>query len=549
MNLIQNIKILIDNIKNISNKKTYKSNIINNKEIKTLLIELYGIEDVSKSLVLFLSGIYSIPLCRNHGCNNHVNISATGPGLFCSKSCSSKYNFKNNSEKRKKTNLDKYGTENPQSNLEVIAKRINTLKEKYGRGVSDKSLEKIKERTSEFIRKGKITIKEKYNVNNSINIPGVLEKRHKSNLEKYGTNNFTVKANPIELLTIPGITILSILGASEEDKKIYPHKNNIIQFKCMCGNEESHPYQTYKYRIRNFNTPCSLCSNIKSNISNKEKNLKDFLEEFALIQTNLRNIIPPKELDFFIPDKKIAIEFNGIYWHTEEKGKDKNYHLSKTLLCKNNDVELIHIFEDEWDLKKDIVKSRLKSKLGINNKIYARKTKVVEISSNDAKEFCDLNHIQGGVFSKINLGLELDNEIVAVMSFSKPNITRGKSKDNYDYELIRFCNKLDTNVIGGASKLFKYFIKKYNPQTIISYSDNRWGNGSLYNILGFEFNKNTSPNYWYVKNGHRYHRYNFTKHKLIEKGYNKNKSESQIMTELGYGKIWDCGHAKWVWKK
>lgn len=549
MSSIQKLKTIIDNIKNKSNKKTYKSNILSNEEASFLLNEIYGDIDTSKSLVLFLSEIYTIPICKNHNCDTPVNISTTGPGVFCSKKCASQYNYEKTNEKRKKTNLERYGEENPQSNPMISSKRVNTLKTKYGRGISDKSLEKIKERASNFIHKSKITIKEKYGVDNSIQIPGIIEKRSKSNIEKYGTNNFSKKEDPKELLKLPGIDVLDVFEPSINDTELYPYKNSIIKFRCKCGNIEEHPYQTYKYRIRNFNTPCSKCSNVKSNISNKEQKLKEFLEEYTPVQSNTRNIIPPKELDLYIPDKKIAIEFNGIFWHTEEKGKDKNYHLSKTLLCKNNDIDLIHVFEDEWDLKTDIVKSRLRSKLGINDKIYARKTKVVEISSKDSKEFCDKNHIQGGVYSKINIGLKVDNKLISVMTFSKPNITRGKSKINYDYELVRFCNKLNTNVIGGASKLFKYFIKKYNPQSILSYSDNRWGSGNLYKILGFEFSKNTSPNYWYVKDGKRYHRYNFSKHKLVKLGYDKNKSESQIMSDSGYYRIWDCGHAKWIWNK
>lgn len=548
--LIKKLIFLIEEIKKNSNKKTFRKNIIDNKEVKDMFFTLYGELPMDKSLSLFLSKIYYIPICENTNCSNIVNISNTGPGKYCSKKCSSKHQYSLNIDKREKTNLEKYGVKNPLSNKDISNKRIETLTKKYGRGVSDKTYSKIMDRVDNFILKSKETIKKKYGVDNSILIPGIIDKRKKSNLEKYGTNNFSRKENPKDLLKIPGIEILKVEEPKVDDKKIYPHKNSVIKFKCDCGNIESHPYQTYKYRIRNFNTPCSVCANIEENVSNKEKELLEFLFLYNKnIETNNRNIIPPKEIDIFLKDINLAIEFNGIFWHTEEKGKDQNYHLNKTISCKNNNINLIHIFEDEWNTKKDIVKSRLKSKLGINNKIYARNTKVEIISSSESKLFCDNNHIQGGVYSNINLALKYNNDIVAVMTFSKPNITRGKSKNNYDYELVRFCNKLDTNVVGGASKLFKYFIKNYKPTSILSYSDNRWGSGKLYDILGFDFVSNTKPNYWYVKNNIRHHRYQFTKHKLVNMGHDKNKSEKEIMKELGYGRIWDCGHAKWVWQK
>lgn len=538
MNIMYDIK---------SSSKRVRYSLLRNDDIVEYLKGTFPNIKIEYSVNLLLENLTSIPKCNNTNCSNDTAISTTGIGKFCSKKCSLEHNKVENNLKRKNTNIEKYGCENPLSNKEVREKISKTTIEKYGMKVSPKSLAKIKERASNFITIGRETIKEKYGVDNAILIDGIITKRSKSNIEKYGSNYFP-NSRKKELPIIKGIEVVEVINPSIEDKELYPHKNDIIKFKCICGNVEEHPYETYKFRIRNFATPCSICSNIKDNISKAENDLVQFFKDQNItVESNTRNIIPPKELDIYLPEYNIAIEYNGLYWHSEERGRDKNYHLNKTNECSKKGIKLIHIFEDEWIYKKEIVKSRLNSYLGKSDIIYARKTKLELITSKDAMIFCNENHIQGGVNSKINLGLKYNNELVSVMTFSKVNSSRGKQ--DIEYELVRFCNKLNTTVVGGASKLFSYFVKNYSPNEILSYSNNRWSGGDLYSILGFKNEGNTSPGYWYIKNNKRYHRYNFTKHKLVEMGHDKNKSESEIMRELGYSKIWDCGNAKWKWEK
>jgi hypothetical protein len=244
---------------------------------------------------------------------------------------------------------------------------------------------------------------------------------------------------------------------------------------------------------------------------------------------NTRKIISPLELDVFIPSHNIAIEFDGLYWHSELH-KPSNYHLNKTELCEKQGIQLIHIFEDEWRDKRDIIKSRLKNILGLtNNKIFGRKTQIKEVNSIDAKEFLNKNHIQGNVNSSIKIGLYLNNELVSLMTFGKGRIALGG--DSNQYELLRFCNKLDTSVIGGADKLLKYFIKTYKPKDIISYADRRWSQGDLYEKLGFDNTHNSSPNYWYIINNKRKYRFGFRKSILVKQGCDINKTEHQIMLD------------------
>ena len=212
----------------------------------------------------------------------------------------------------------------------------------------------------------------------------------------------------------------------------------------------------------------------------------------------------------------------------------------------------MHIWEDDWNYKKDIVKSMILNKLGKTpNKIFARKTEIKEINDNKlVREFLDINHIQGFVGSKVKIGLFFENELVSLMTFGNRRVAMGKKLTNKgEFELLRFCNKLNTNVIGGASKLFKYFIKNYNPIEITTYADRSFSQGELYRTLGFTFIGKTQPNYYYVINKHKKHRFNFRKDILIKQGFDSNKTEHEIMLERKIYRIYDSGNLKFEYQK
>jgi len=290
---------------------------------------------------------------------------------------------------------------------------------------------------------------------------------------------------------------------------------------------------------------CPKCANVGP--SNGELEVLEFIKSIydGEVLSSERSLIAPKELDVVIPGKGIAIEFNGLYWHSEASGKDKNYHLDKTKACEAKGYQLIHIFENEWINKREIVESRLKAKLGLTERrIYARKCKIIEVDSSTAKKFMDENHIQGKCVSSINLALEFENEVVAVMTFGKSRYSKA-----YDWELLRFANKLNTTVVGGASKLFKHFTKN-NPGSITSYSDKRWNNGKVYSAIGMKHIHTSPPCYWYFLSGDKiYHRSKFQKHKLSKllDNFDPNLSESKNMILNGYNRIFDCGNAVFVY--
>ena len=266
------------------------------------------------------------------------------------------------------------------------------------------------------------------------------------------------------------------------------------------------------------------------------------------ILVNNKSVLNGTELDIFIPDHNMAIEYNGLYWHSEKRGKTKTYHIDKTKKCLNKNIRLIHIFSDEWSDKKNIIKERLKTILNLNqSKIYARNCKVIELTNEQKKDFLNKNHLQGNDKSSIFYGLEYNKELVSVITFGKLRNSLGhKNIKDGEFEIYRYCN---LNVIGGFSKLLKYFIKIHLPKKIITYADRNWSPSDefcFYSKMGFNFVGETKPNYSYTKNySIRYHRYNFRKDKLVSMGYDKTKTENEIMYELGFDKIWDAGNLKY----
>ena len=301
---------------------------------------------------------------------------------------------------------------------------------------------------------------------------------------------------------------------------------------------------------------CRKC-NPPSTETEISKKIKDILEEnnvdFIL---NDRKLIHPYELDFYLPKYNLAIEINGNYFHSELSGqKDKNYHLSKTKLCDDKKIKLIHIYEDEINNNYNIVKSRILHLINKQNeKIYARKCFVKQISSKIKKKFLEENHLQGDCKDTLRYGLYHQEELVSLITFGKRKITGSNKESNW--ELIRFCNKNYYSVVGSFGKLLSHVLKNHEIKNFITYSDIRWSGydekETVYYKNNMVFVGYTSPSYWYMdkKNyNHRINRFNFRKSKLVSEGFDSNKTEWEIMQERGFDKIWDCGNMKFSYKK
>jgi hypothetical protein len=293
---------------------------------------------------------------------------------------------------------------------------------------------------------------------------------------------------------------------------------------------------------------CTKCYPIQKQISGCENEIKDFINSLNVVQenNNKKILINRFEIDIYIPENKIGIEFNGLYWHSDIY-KHKNYHLNKTEECEKQGILLLHVFENEWLFRKKIVKSVIKSKLGLcDDKIYGRKCVVREIDTQSSKNFLDKNHLQGTVNSKINIGLFHDDKLVSVMTFGKKRFALSSENSDNEYEMLRFCNKLNTVVIGGADKLLKHFIRTHQPKSILTFADRRYSNGNLYKQLGFKYLGNTEPNYWYFKKNElmTHHCFNYRKDVLVKDGFNSDMRENEIMQERDYHRIYDCGSMK-----
>ena len=276
---------------------------------------------------------------------------------------------------------------------------------------------------------------------------------------------------------------------------------------------------------------------INRNVSHYEDEITDWLKSFNIEVINNKRILNKKEIDIFLPEYNIGIEFNGTYWHSDIY-RDKNYHQQKTLEAKKEGIFLYHIFEFEWKRNEEKIKNHLINLLSLNeHKLYARKCVVKEIFDNKIKkDFLNLNHLQGNDNSNIKLGLYYNDVLVEIMTFCKPRFNR-----NYQYELSRLCSLKGYNIVGGASKLFHYFIQTYHPVSIISYSNFSKNKGNIYNKLGFKLKNISSPNYFWIKGDIILTRYQTQKHKLLLHNFIGN-NEDDIMRKNGFIKIYDCGN-------
>lgn len=459
--------------------------------------------------------------------------------------------------KRRKTNILKYGVSCAAQTL--YAK--NKLKAFYADPILVKEMtEKIKE-----------TYVKKYGVENCRHLPAAEQKRLATLLTRYNVTNVSqipsVKAK-LQARTaeykLSGHLIkkgylrfckyindrynFTLLTSSEKYKGIVQKNAQEFQFTCnTCQTEINQKF----YHSRGLN--CEICNpTVKHYTSNEEQEVYDFISNELGISGHQSNkkIINPYELDMVFPDKQIAVEYCGLYWHSEfSSGKEKNYHFNKMKLAKAAGYKLITIFSDEWNLHKSIVKSRLRNIFNCTiNRHFARKLIVKDVTGKDAKEFLNKYHSQGNSVAKFNLGLYYPDsiELLALMTFSNGRKALNTKIIDHDYELVRFVTNGDS-IVGGASKLLTAFIKRNNPTKIITYADLRWSNGNLYEKIGFSIIGSPTIGYWYVDEYEkRIHRYNFTKQTLVNEGADIIKTEWEIMQELGYDRIWDCGHQKYV---
>lgn len=426
---------------------------------------------------------------------------------------------------RKKTNLQKFGCEVPIQNKEILDKVKKTNLQKYGYEYASQS-PIIQEKIAES------NLKKFGAVSYLISKEG---KKHiaEINKEKFGHEVYNLSNREHLLLTTQ--QLLADINSFKKYLLNFEQKINRKPYIYEIAEDLKYAYtSTVQYINRNgLNDYVShqYCT------SQGEKEICTWLEQNQIkYHCNVRDVLPSGlELDIYCPDYKIAIEYNGTYWHSSEC-KNMTYHYKKSKEAQNLGIRLIHIYEYEWkdELMREKLKSILKMAFGkVSNKIFARKCAIKQITNKEAKELNDHYHLQNHRCAKVTYGLYYNDKLIQIMSFSSSKYNRNLKSDK-DWEIIRSCSVPDVMIIGGVSKLINHFIKDYNPENIFTYCDFNKFDGRSYEKAGMKYIGDTQPDLKWVING---------------KVYNRNPSNHKKMKEISDYCIYGAGSKKYLWTR
>jgi len=456
--------------------------------------------------------------------------------------------------KMKQTNKDRYGVEHALQSPDIQARVKQTMIDRYDAPYvlqSPKLVEKIKE-----------TNIQKYGFPNAAQNPEIQSKIADTMTRKYGRPHYRESLEFHKAIMIDPSKekeLEAFLNNPEEFIKLhFKDKPTYKQVEEASGASASTVYWCLSKHNK--------LDMIKYSLSYFEEELITYIKEInpnIQITRHRRDLIKPYEIDIYLPEYKIGIEMNPTWTHNSSfpsHGHDSvtppSYHRMKSDLCEKSGIFLFHVFGYEWTHKRDIVISMLRNLIGNNlNKVYARNCEIRTVPGKDSFEFLQTNHRQGGVHSKVRLGLYHNDELVSLMTFGKLRNTLGLGNEDFSdcWELVRFCNKLNTSVVGGASKLFTYFIKRYSPVRIRSFSDRAHTRGALYKTLGFDKLSTSNENYVWVdtRDDKAYNRVNAQKHNLKnflqDDNIDLSKTEREIMESHGYAQVYDSGTITWQW--
>ena len=400
----------------------------------------------------------------------------------------------------------------------------------------------------EIREKIKNTMRNKYGVDNVLKLKEIRELSQSENAKNKRIN--TYKQN---MLKKHGVEWNSQLKETKEKikKVLHSEESNIKREKTFKEKYNVNNYFETKEFKENRNkwekeNQLKIFETKKQNgtlsSSNAEEELRQYISSLGINNIKYKKKIDDMiiEIDILLPDYNFGIEYNGVYWHSA-KLKSKNFHYNKKKLLENKGIDLIYVWEDQWINKKDLIKSIIKARLNIidkSDKIYARQCEVREIKNNEYKNFCENNHIQGYRSAKIKLGLYYNNILVQTASFNKIR-NLGKQNSDLEYEWIRGCPASLQYIVGGTSKLFKYFIKKYNPSSILCYADWNLFNGNSYKECGFEFDGYTGPDKFYIQ-PNTFQRINRNPYKY--------KEFKALVDENKLFECYGAGSLRFVWK-
>lgn len=430
-------------------------------------------------------------------------------------------------DKAKQTNLRKYGTEYAIGSKEIRGKAKETLLKNYGVDNAFKS-EEIKNKIKETNLKN-------LGVEHPAQAKEVFEKIKQTNIERYGVE---LPLQSKEVQENMKNTNLERYGA----KFLFQIPDVIAEIK-----EKSKETMIKRYGVEYFCQHEKCVNAAKRRVSKVNRKFQELLNENS-IENELEFIVENFGYDLKVGDT--LVEINPWVTHNVTIGpnfggkvvktRPIEYHLSKTEVANKNGYNCIHIFDwDDWN--------RVISLLQPKSTVYARNCEVKEMKNKEVKEFLDLYHLQGSTKSlQYAYGLYYKDELVEVMTFGKPRYNK-----NYEYELLRLCTKPEFKVIGGASKLFKYFEQQVKPESIISYCDLSKFNGDVYEKLGFKLSSKTVPaRHWYNPKTKRHISDNLLRQRGFDQLHNANfgkgTSNEELMKAEGYVEIYDCGQLVFV---
>lgn len=488
--------------------------------------------DIRSRLYAIRNNISAQPTCTLCGNPTHFNRTKNKFNAYCpnikGRSCAS--NEQSAIQRKKDTTVARYGVENASQSPEIRSKVVATNMQRFG-GVAPMCSTVIQE-------KRRNTTLERYGVEYTAVLDFVKDKRMDTMLQKYNRHTFAQTQLSDDVYN--KVTDAAWLEDQLKDltKRDIAHNLGVS-------------FNLINRHCNSFNLAAQVTKHSLTSLP--QKNLVNFISSHytgPIIQ-NDRDTIAPFHLDILLPELNLAIEYDGIFWHSERNGKDKNYHINKMRKCNERGIQLINIWSNEWETNSEIVKSRLLSKLKQNKIIYARKCSIVEITDSKLERvLMNKWHLQRYAPSSKCYGLIIEGEVVATMSFVKSRFNKA-----YDYELLRFCCANYINVVGGASRLLAHFFKVVGNVSLISYCDLRWGSGDVYEKMGFTKLKASQPNYYYFKRNtdvnKLYSRVQFQKHKLsnLLEVYDASMTEWENMENNNYDRIWDCGNGVYVIEK
>ena len=460
--------------------------------------------------------------------------------------------------KLRATNLEKYGKEYFFATKESVDKIKNTNLERYGDTCALR-VDSIKEKTKE-------TNLKKYGVDNVFKSEEIKEKIYLKNIEKYGfkspIQNTEIKEKSRDRLNeVRDVSYKKSLKTRKaiHDKRrtsffesfgytYIDYKDDYYSFTCKDGHESSMFRGTLKLRLKNKSELCVVCNPFLVNTSKPEKELQEFIKENyqGTIEENTKQVMYPQELDIYLPELKLAFEFNGVYWHNE-LNKPNDYHFSKTNRCEHKGIKLVHIYEDDWYYKNDTIKSSILELLNKNPILDIKNYKISEVSDLESKKFVLENSLKHEIASRINLGLYVDSKLVSLMSFNRLSY---KNFPLNSYNLVRFCNKNYLSIPNSFDILLKEFLKSVSSGSkIVSFVDRGNSNEEYFKRNGFKEVNRSEPEYQYVVDGIRTYKANFSKSELVKAGFDSTKTEHQIMLEREIYRIYDSGSLKFEYLK